>query len=47
MGPETLVSFTFLQLISQQAKGDTGTKFAHQTATKYWGYMRSTSLTLT
>lgn len=29
-GPETQVSFTFLQLASGQAKGDPGTKLAHQ-----------------
>ena len=34
-GPETLVSFLFLQLVSQQAKCDLGTKLAHQISTKY------------
>ena len=29
-GPRSQVSFTFLQLASQQAKGDPGTKLAHQ-----------------
>ena len=29
-GLESRVSFTFLQLASQQAKGDPGTKLAHQ-----------------